>query len=71
SVEVAFDVIRADPAVPVACRITALNRHYAEVGVVVVEIGPGQRGAERQRVEVATAEEATTGVVDSCWVQSD
>lgn len=68
SVEVQFDVMRADPSVPVQCRIQALNRYYAQVGVVTVDIGPGRLGAQRESAMVATSEEAVTGVVESCWV---
>lgn len=70
-VTVVFDVIRADPSVPVVCRVQALNAHYGQVGVVSVEIGPGERGAQRERVEVATSELAVTGLVDACQVRAD
>ncbi|MDO8106846.1 DUF4307 domain-containing protein [Isoptericola sp. b441] len=71
SVSVTFDVMRADPSVPAQCRVQALNAHFAQVGVVTVDIPPGERGAQRHHVEVATSEEATTGVVDRCWVTSE
>lgn len=68
SVDVAFDVIRADPATPVRCRVKALTSHYVEAGVVTVDVGPGDRRAERRHAAVATAQEAVTGVVDTCWL---
>ena len=67
-VEIAFDVIRSDPTTPVQCRVQALNDHYAQVGVVTVDIPGGGRTAERQRADIATSELATTAVVDRCWV---
>ena len=67
-VEIAFDVIRTDPATPVRCRVQALNEHYGQVGVVTVDIPAGDRQAERERAVIATSELATTAVVDRCWV---
>jgi len=69
-VEIAFDVIRSDPGTAVQCRVQALNEHYAQVGVVTVDIPAGERKAERQRAVIATSELATTAVVDRCWVPS-
>ena len=71
AVTVVFDVIRADPSVPVVCRLEALNVHYAQVGVLMVDVAPGDRGAQRERAVVATNEEATTGIVQSCWVAQE
>ncbi len=68
SIEIDFDVIRSDPAVPVQCRVQALNDHYAQVGVVTVDIPTGGRQAERQHAVIRTSELATTAVVDRCWV---
>lgn len=68
SVDVAFDVIRADPATPVRCRVKALTSHYVEAGVLTVDVGPGDRRAERRHATVATVQEAVTGVVDTCWL---
>lgn len=69
-VEIVFDVVRHDPAAPVQCRVQALNRGYAQVGVVTVDVAPGARAAQRERVTVATTERAVTGLVESCWVAS-
>ncbi len=71
AVTVTFDVIRADPSVPVRCRVQALNIHYGQVGVVEVDVAPGDLGAQRERVEIATTEAAVTGLVESCWVDSE
>lgn len=71
AVTVSFDVIRADPSVPVQCRVHALNIHYAQVGAVTVDVAPGELGAQRERVEIATTEAAVTGLVDICWVQEE
>jgi hypothetical protein len=68
SVDVTFDVMRTDPSVPVQCQVQALNVHFAQVGVVVVDVAPGDLGSQRETAQVATSEEATTGVVHRCWV---
>ena len=69
-VEIVFDVVRYDPGAVVQCRVQALNRHYAQVGVVTADVAPGDRAAQRERVTVATTERAVTGLVESCWVAS-
>ncbi|WP_372595582.1 DUF4307 domain-containing protein [Actinotalea sp.] len=70
-VEIAFDVIRSDPAAPVQCRVQALNENYAQVGVRTVDVLPGDRQAQRERAVIATSELATTAVVDRCWLSED
>lgn len=67
-VEVVFDVHRTDPSVTVRCRVEALSQQYAQVGVVTVDVAPSQERTRRLTVDVATAEPAVTGVVESCWV---
>lgn len=67
-VEVQFDVMRADPSLPAQCRVQALNKYYAQVGVVTVDVPPARLGAQRLSATVATSEEATTGLVESCWL---
>ena len=67
-VEVQFDVMRSDPLGPAQCRIQALKIYHAQVGVVTVDIPPGRLGAQRHSATVATSEEATTGLVESCWL---
>ena len=67
-VEIAFDVIRPAPAVPVRCRVQALNDNYAQVGVRTVDVAPGDQAGQRERAVIATSELATTAVVDRCWV---
>ncbi len=67
SVTVEFYLMRSDPRTPVTCRVHALNAYYGEVGVVTEDFGPGSQPAQTARVEVATTEQAVTGVVDQCW----
>lgn len=67
-VEVVYDVIRTDASVAVQCRLEALNQAHAQVGVLVVDVAPGQDRVTRLRSVVAVSEPAVTGVVESCWV---
>lgn len=64
-VEVTFDVVKA-PAATVECTVHALNRGFAEVGVLEMTAGPADARAVRHTVTVATQELAVTGIVDSC-----
>jgi hypothetical protein len=68
AVEVTFDLTRPDAVVPVRCRVQALNEQYGQVGLLVVDVPPGEERTERLRVTVATSERAVTGLVDSCRV---
>ena len=68
TIDVTYDVIRTDPAVPVRCRLEALNVRHAQVGVVTVDVPPGTESVVRVTTTVRIAEEPVTGVVDSCWV---
>lgn len=67
-VEVTYDVVRLDPSAPVECRLQALSVRHAQVGVVTVEVPPGDDAVVRQTTTIRTSEQAVTGVVDSCWV---
>jgi len=69
-VDVTFDVIKA-PESTVECTVHALNRAYAEVGVLRVTAGPASTQVVRHTVTVATQELAVTGIVDSCEVVAD
>lgn len=68
SVEVVYDVNRIDPAVPVRCRLQALNQQYAEVGALVVDVPASTSRAVRLTTTVATSQGAVTGIVERCWV---
>jgi len=66
-VEVTFDVVKA-PAATVECTIHALNKGFAEVGVIRMTAGPASGRVVRHTVTVATQELAVTGIVDACRV---
>ena len=68
SVDVTYDVTRADPSVPVQCRVEAQNRSHAQVGVVVVEVPPATADTVRRTTTVRTSEAAVTGFVGECWL---
>jgi hypothetical protein len=67
SIEVTFDVTK-DPAASATCRVEALSKSYAQVGVADVAVGPSSSAQRTQRVtvDVPTAERAVTGVVKEC-----
>ena len=66
-VEVTFDLIKAQAAT-VECTVHALNKGFAEVGVIRMTAGPASGRVVRHTVTVATQELAVTGVVDTCRV---
>ena len=68
AVDVEFEVQRADPSVPVRCRLEALNQAYGQVGVIVVDIPAAAQDRQRFGATIATSELAVTGGVDTCWV---
>lgn len=70
-VEVVTDVTRTDPSVAVSCRIEALSRSHAQVGVVVVDVPPSEARTVRLTTTVRTSSPAVTGVVDQCWAPED
>lgn len=67
-VEVVADITRTDPTVAVTCRLEALSRSHAQVGVVEVDVPAGEDRTVRLTSTVRTSEPAVTGVVDTCWV---
>ena len=64
-VDVRFRVTK-DPGATAECTLQALNRGFAEVGVVTVTVGPADTRTQDVTASVATQERAVTGVVDSC-----
>ena len=68
AIEIDYDVTRPDPAVPVTCRLEALNQRYAQVGVLVVAVPPAGTRTVALTSTVQTSERAVTGVVGACWV---
>ncbi|HEX5331897.1 MAG TPA: DUF4307 domain-containing protein [Cellulomonas sp.] len=66
-IDVTFEVTK-DPAATVRCDVTALSRSFTEVGIGSVELGPSADRVQRVTVQVATAELAVTGTVDTCVV---
>jgi hypothetical protein len=71
AVEVVADITRPDPSVAVTCRVEALSRSHAQVGVVEVDVPAGADRTVRLTATVRTAEPAVTGVVETCWVLED
>jgi hypothetical protein len=67
SIDVTFQVTK-DPGATVRCQVKALNKSFAEVGVLPVDVGPSSGRAQRVTATVRTAELAVTGTVDSCSV---
>jgi hypothetical protein len=64
-VQVTYDVGK-DPPATVVCRLRALSRSKATVGLVDVVVGPADRRVTRRTDTVRTSGLAVTGVVDSC-----
>lgn len=71
AIEIDYDVSRPDPAVPVTCRLEALNQRYAQVGVLVVDVPPAETRTVALTSTVMTSERAVTGVVGACWVTGE
>jgi hypothetical protein len=67
AVDVTFDVIM-DPGTTAVCRLEALNRQFAVVGVAEVDVGPSPERVVRLTETVRTQEQAVTGVVRTCAV---
>ncbi|WP_165962764.1 DUF4307 domain-containing protein [Occultella glacieicola] len=65
SVRVTFDVTKPAERSAV-CTLEALSTGYGQVGLLQVEIGPQVADTVRITAEVATSEEATTGLVRAC-----
>ena len=67
SIQVTFDVTK-DVAASATCRVQALSKSYAQVGVHDVVVGPGATRTLRVTVEVTTSERAVTGTVTRCTI---
>lgn len=67
TVEVAFQ-FTAPEGRSVACAVQALDEGFGVVGWRVVEYEPGEGHHQRHVETVPTVAEATTGLVESCWV---
>ncbi|MBO0979252.1 DUF4307 domain-containing protein [Microbacterium sp. SD291] len=52
----------------VVCVIEALDEEFGVVGWKVVEIPPGDSHSQALSTTVPTVSEATTGLVNTCWV---
>ncbi len=52
----------------VACAIEALDEEFGIVGWKIVEIPASEEHLQRLSTTVPTVAEATTGLVNSCWV---
>jgi hypothetical protein len=68
TVEVTFEV-QKDPGATAVCRVRALNRGFAEVGLTDVRIGPAADGATTLTAVVTTSERAVSGNVKACALQ--
>jgi hypothetical protein len=69
-IDVTFEVTK-DPEDTARCRIRALSRSYAEVGVLEVDLGPASERVQRFTVTLATSELAVTGTVEGCELVSE
>lgn len=67
SVEVRFQVSGV-AGKDVACAIEALDEEFGVVGWKVVEIPASEEHSKAFTEQVKTVAEATTGLVNSCWV---
>ncbi len=60
--------LTAPPGVAVACALSALDEQFGVVGWKVVELAPSDSHVRTFTQTVPTVAEATTGLVNSCWV---
>jgi hypothetical protein len=67
TVEVSFQYT-APAGRSVACAVQALDEGFGVVGWRIVQYGPGDSRHQRRTESVPTVAEATTGLVESCWV---
>lgn len=67
SVEVSFQ-FSAPADRTVVCIVSALDEEFGTVGWKVFEYPPEGDHAQRHTEQVPTVAEATTGLVNSCWV---
>jgi len=52
----------------VVCAVEALDEEFGVVGWKIVEIPAGDSHSQARSVTVPTVAEATTGLVNTCWV---
>jgi len=67
TVEVSFQ-FTAPAGRDVACALEALDEDFGVVGFTVFEYPAGGSHAQQHRETIPTVAEATTGLVNSCWV---
>lgn len=67
AVEVSFQFASA-PGQAVTCAVEALDEDFGIVGLRVIEYPPAESHAQRVTETVRTVAEATTGLVQGCWV---
>ena len=52
----------------VVCAVEALDEEFGVVGWKIVEIEAGDSHSQARSVTIPTVSEATTGLVNTCWV---
>jgi len=67
TVEVRFQVTAAQGK-DIACAVEALDEEFGVVGWKIVEIPAGDAHTQEFTERIPTVAEATTGLVNSCWV---
>lgn len=67
SVDVSFQVTGVQGR-DVVCALEALDEEFGVVGWKIVEIPAGESHSQARSVTIPTVAEATTGLVNSCWV---
>jgi hypothetical protein len=67
SVEVSFQVTGVQGR-DVVCALEALDEEFGVVGWKIVEIPAGDSHSQAKSVTIPTVAEATTGLVNTCWV---
>ncbi|WP_226532475.1 DUF4307 domain-containing protein [Microbacterium paraoxydans] len=67
SVDVSFQVTGVQGK-DVVCALEALDEEFGVVGWKIVEIAAGDSHSQALSVTVPTVAEATTGLVNTCWV---
>lgn len=67
SVNVSFQVSGVQGK-DVVCAVEALDEDFGVVGWKIVEIPAGKSHSQAVSITIATVAEATTGLVNTCWV---
>jgi hypothetical protein len=67
SVELSFQVTGVQGK-DVVCAVEALDEEFGVVGWKIVEIAAGESHSQARKVTIPTVAEATTGLVNTCWV---